>query len=166
MPLCDTLLRCAEEPALFNGLWSHETLEELRRTLVKFGFSIAQAERRVSSMQAAFPEACVQVTSSFLNAVPEIPDPGDRHVVAAAMQQGARTIVTFNLRHFPQPALGPLGILVQSPDAFLVENFALNPGRMLEVLDAQASGIGRTRAEVLLRLKTGVPKFAKMVSDW
>jgi|HubBroStandDraft_2_1064218.scaffolds.fasta_scaffold2405357_1 hypothetical protein len=33
MPLCETLLCCAEEPALFRALWSDETLEEVSRTI-------------------------------------------------------------------------------------------------------------------------------------
>ena len=42
MPLCDTLLRCAEEYALFRPLWSAETLVEVRRDLKKFGCSASQ----------------------------------------------------------------------------------------------------------------------------
>ena len=59
MPLCDTLLRAAEEPSFFRIAWSGEILEEVRRTLngPKFNYSAQQAERRIASMQAAFPEA-------------------------------------------------------------------------------------------------------------
>jgi hypothetical protein len=32
MPLCDTLLRCAEDPGLFRALWSEQILEEVKRT--------------------------------------------------------------------------------------------------------------------------------------
>jgi len=163
MPLCDTLLRCAERPALFFMLWSNETVEEIRRAILKFGFSSAQAEHRLNQMQSAFPEACVRVLPSWMEAVPKIPDSGDRHVVAAAMQANARAIVTFNLRHFPQQILQPLGISVFSPDEFLVSLFHRNPLRMLEILDAQASQIRQTRTTVLDRLKTGLPEFVALV---
>jgi len=45
-------------------------------------------------------------------------DPGDRHVIAAAVKCGAEAIVTFNLRHFPDAALDTWNIEVQHPDEF------------------------------------------------
>ena len=43
MPLGDTLLRCAEDPALFRVLWSEQILEEVKRTLLqKFGYTAKQ----------------------------------------------------------------------------------------------------------------------------
>ncbi len=47
MPLCDTLLRLAEEPALYIPRWSDDILRELRSTLVRMGYSAAQANRRI-----------------------------------------------------------------------------------------------------------------------
>jgi predicted nucleic acid-binding protein len=163
MPLCDTLLRCTEEPALFHALWSNETLEELQRTLVKFGFTHAQAEHRLKAMRQAFPDACVQIPATLLDAVPEIPDPGDRHVVAAAICRQAQTIVTLNLRHFPRKILEPIGISVYSPDEFLVRLFRRNPDEILEVLNRQASAIGQPRSYVQERLKVKLPEFVALV---
>jgi hypothetical protein len=163
MPLCDTLLLCAEGYGLYRPLWSDETLVELGRTLEKFGRTASQIERRLRFMWAAFPEACVLVLPGLLEAVPKIPDSGDRHVVAAAMQANAPAIVTFNLRHFPRRVLEPFGISVFTPDEFLVRLFHLNPLRMLEIIDAQACQIRQTKATVLDRLKTGLPEFVALV---
>jgi hypothetical protein len=49
-----------------------------------------------------------------------LPDPGDRHVLAAAIRAGAGVIVTYNLRHFPPDKLEPFGIEAQHPDDFIV----------------------------------------------
>lgn len=48
-----------------------------------------------------------------------LPDPDDRHVLAAAILSGTDTIVTFNLKDFPEDALKPYGIDAQHPDEFL-----------------------------------------------
>lgn len=164
MPLCDTLLRCAEEPALFRVLWSEAILEEVSRTLhCRFGYTTEQAARRLRKMKEAFPEACVSVPQNLLSAVPDIPDPNDRHVVAAAIQENAHVIVTANLRHFPQEVLKPHGILVHSPDDFMVHQFHLKPERVLDILDTQASGIGRQREDILKRLNPGLPQFVDLI---
>lgn len=164
MPLCDTLLRCAESRALFRVLWSRETLGEVRSTLEKFGYSQNQAARRIRAMERAFPEAAVRVTRSAWQAIPDLPDPRDKHVVAAAVQASAPVIVTFNLKHFPSEALAQTGIRVFSPDEFLVSLQRREPGRISEVLDRQARAIGETRNAILERLAPGLPEFVRLVA--
>lgn len=46
-----------------------------------------------------------------------LPDPGDRHVLAAAIRTGAQVVVTSNLKHFPAADLRQWGIEAKSPDA-------------------------------------------------
>jgi hypothetical protein len=101
----------------------------------------------------------------LLEAVPEIPDSGDRHVVAVAIQAKAQAIVTFNLRHFPRVALEPFGITVYSPDKFLMGLFGRNPDEIVNVLDQQAKAIGQSRESVLERLKAGLPEFVVLASE-
>jgi|HubBroStandDraft_1064217.scaffolds.fasta_scaffold188473_2 hypothetical protein len=48
-----------------------------------------------------------------------LPDPNDRHVLAAAITAAAEVIVTFNLKDFPAAALARHGVVAQRPDAFL-----------------------------------------------
>jgi predicted nucleic acid-binding protein len=107
MPLCDTLLRCAEEPTLFRLAWSNQTLEEVERALTtKLGYSEAQASRRVRAMREAFPEAVVNFPNSLIHACEGIPDPDDRHIVAAAIHCHSHAIITANLKHFPKESRG------------------------------------------------------------
>ncbi len=48
-----------------------------------------------------------------------LPDPNDRHVLAAAIHSGAEIIVTFNLSDFPGTTLAAHGIESQHPDGFI-----------------------------------------------
>ena len=54
MPLCDTLLRLAEDPAFYIPKWSADIMRELRSTLQRMGYTPAQAERRIVAMESAF----------------------------------------------------------------------------------------------------------------
>ncbi len=47
-----------------------------------------------------------------------LPDPDDRHVLAAALACIADLIVTFNTPDFPAAALSPFGIVAEKPDTF------------------------------------------------
>lgn len=47
-----------------------------------------------------------------------LPDPDDRHVLAAAIQSQSAWIVTFNLSDFPAEALAPYNVRALHPDDF------------------------------------------------
>ena len=61
-----------------------------------------------------------------------LPDPDDRHVVAAAIHSGASLIVTFNLKDFPAEVLKPYNLAAQHPDGFIVDLLDLHPAGVLE----------------------------------
>jgi len=54
-------------------------------------------------------------------------DPDDRHVLAAAIAAQSSTIVTFNLRDFPDRTLLPFRIRAQHPDDFACDLFEKSP---------------------------------------
>lgn len=58
----------------------------------------------------------------------ELPDPDDRHVVAAAIVGRCDVIVTQNIKDFPEAVLAPYGIAVQHPDEFLCNHLNLAQG--------------------------------------
>lgn len=55
-----------------------------------------------------------------------LPDPGDVHVLAAALAGHADCIVTLNLRDFPPAIVDPLAIEVVHPDQFIVAQWDLD----------------------------------------
>jgi hypothetical protein len=51
----------------------------------------------------------------------KLPDPADRHVLAAAIKAGAQVIVTSNLKHFPAADLRQWDVEAKSPDDFVLD---------------------------------------------
>lgn len=88
-------------------------------------------------MSTAFADANV-VGREPVAAGLDLPDPDDRHVLAAAIAGAGQSLVTFNLKDFPEP-LAPGGIDARHPDEFLLDQLDLFPSLALEVLIDQAS---------------------------
>jgi predicted nucleic acid-binding protein len=83
-------------------------------------------------MNAVLPAASVVGYEAIIPSV-ELPDPEDRHVVAAAIAAQASVIVTWNIRDFPSAELRKHGLTKQTPDMFLVALFDQWPDVMVEV---------------------------------
>jgi hypothetical protein len=62
----------------------------------------------------------------------DLPDPDDRHVLAAAIKGRADLIVTSNLRDFPAEKLDRWGIEARHPDKFLTQQFRLSQPTFLQ----------------------------------
>jgi predicted nucleic acid-binding protein len=162
--LADTLLRIAEA-GLYRPLWSERILDEMVAAIVAVHPALPSgaARRRASVMQSSFPDATVADWQD-LEAGLTLPDPDDRHVVAAALQGRADMIVTANLRDFPADVLDPIGLEVQDPDTFLLNQLDLEPDLTIATLRGQAAATRRPAitTKVLLEhlAKCGVPRFA------
>jgi predicted nucleic acid-binding protein len=164
MPLCDTLLRLAEEPAMCRPLWSERILFEMGSAREKkLKHTAFQRERRLLAMRSAFPEACVNFPEHLANAVTCIPDLNDRHVVAAAIFGSADLIVTLNKKHFPANCIEQYGLVCETPDEFLMRQFQLAPELVLEKIDLQATALGQERSFVIQLLRKMTPGFAGLV---
>ena len=57
----------------------------------------------------------------------QLPDPDDRHVVAAAITGRVDVIVTFNLKDFPADILSAYNLEAQHPDEFIAHLCDLAP---------------------------------------
>jgi hypothetical protein len=86
----------------------------------------AQVEKIRDLMNAHVRDCLVTGYQSLIPSL-TLPDPGDCHVLAAAICCGADVIVTANLKHFPAEALKPYGIDAQHPDEFLTHQLDLAP---------------------------------------
>lgn len=132
-PLRDLLLWLATN-GLVAARWSDQILEEWVESLLRNRPDLSRERlmRTCSEMNRAVPDAMVAGYESAI-ATLELPDPDDRHVLAAAIAAGADTILTHNLKDFPAARL-PAGIRAIAPDPFLVESFETDPDSFLETL--------------------------------
>ena len=121
--LRDLLLRLADR-YLYAPLWSADIHEEWIRSLLadRPDIPAGALERTRAIMDEHFPGAVVTGYAA-LAALLDLPDPGDAHVLAAAIKGGANTIVTRNLRHFPSERLAPRHLMAQHPDIFIAALF-------------------------------------------
>jgi predicted nucleic acid-binding protein len=145
----DVLLEIASTGA-YRPLWSTEILDELDRTLrlllAKRATSPevidAYLTRLTQQMNTAFPDALVTDWEPLVPTI-QLPDPDDRHVVAAARAGRADMIVTDNLADFPPHAL-PAPLTRQSLDDFLLDALDLHPSQVITAVRAIASRTGRS----------------------
>src|SRR5262245_34677400 len=105
---------------LFLARWTEEIHDEWTRNLLADRPDIKpeSLSRCRELMNAAVLDCLVTGYEALIPAL-TLPDPDDRHVLAAAIQGRADVIVTYNLKHFPIAVLGGYGIEAQHPDEFV-----------------------------------------------
>lgn len=117
-------------------------------------------------MNEAFEDALVEGWEPLEQEI-DLPDPDDRHVIAAALRGRADAIITENTKDFPKAVLGPLGLEVIRVDDFLLDQYDLNPSFTCRIVIEQAAAMTHPPVEVevlLARLaRSGAPAFAKTV---
>lgn len=122
------------DAGLFRARWTDAILDEWTRNLLARRPDLESSVRSQEKvMRAHFPEARVTGYEPLIDAV-VLPDPDDRHVVAAAIRCGAQHIVTENLADFPARALAALDVEAIGADAFLTGCFDLYPADALVAL--------------------------------
>ena len=106
------------------------------------------------------------MVSGYEHLIPalSLPDPDDRHVLAAAIAAEASVIVTFNVRDFPSATLEPYGIAAVHPDDFARKLLETAPAAFVAAVRAQLAGLvnpPRTWPEHQETLRrVGLPRIA------
>ncbi len=154
-PLRDFLMRLALT-SLFQARWTDEIHDEWIRSVLADRPDITREslDRCRELMDRHVPD-CLITRYEFLIRTVTLPDPDDRHVLAAAIHGGAGVIVTFNLSDFPASVLGGYHIEAVHPDEFIVRLWDEAPAAVLESARRQREGLTRppkTAAEYLATL--------------
>lgn len=119
--LRDTLLSVAGT-GLFRAKWTTRIHDEWVAAVRENRPDIPEERLRAlcATMDRAVPDCLVEGWEPLeVVAAAALPDPGDGHVLAAAIRSRAGVIVTKNLRDFPAAALAPYDLEAQHPDDFI-----------------------------------------------
>jgi len=162
--VCDLLLRLSERPRLIVPHWSREVLDEVRRTQIeKLKWEERLADSFRHEIERAFPTSIVE---GYENLIPVLTnEEKDRHVLAAAIRGDCSLIVTFNLKHFPQEALGVWSITASHPQDYLSVLYEMEPKHVIACLGEIAGKRGLDIEDVVIRLGKTLPAFAGRVLD-
>jgi len=166
--LRDLLLSLAGT-GLFRARWTDEIHEEWIGALLEKRQDIDRSvlERTREHMDRSVPDCLVTGYEPLINGL-TLPDPGDRHVLAAAIKARADVIVTTNLKDFPQSALERLGIEAQHPDDFVFYQLDLNPEAALRAIGEHRARLrkpARTPEEYLDSLEPLLPLTVAVLRD-
>jgi predicted nucleic acid-binding protein len=105
---------------VYRGRWSGHIHDEWSRNLVanRKDLDPAKISRTRELMNSRVRDSLVVDYEPLIEGL-VLPDPDDRHVLAAAIRCRAELIVTKNLKDFPANILAPYRIEAKHPDDFL-----------------------------------------------
>jgi predicted nucleic acid-binding protein len=134
-PLRDLLVQLATT-CIFRAKWTELIHDEWTRNLLikRPDLNADRLARLRVLMNENAPDSLVV---DFEDLIPtlELPDPDDRHVLAAAIISEAKIIVTFNLKDFPASILARHGMVAQHPDLFVSDLLDRYPQQVLQAVE-------------------------------
>lgn len=163
----DLLFRAAEQ-GLVDVRWSRRVLGEVERTLnSQLGLSSDKARRLIETIERAFPDGSVQGSEGRLQDL-VLPDPDDRHVLAAAVHGDCDLLITNNLRDFPVEIVESYGLDINGLDDALAGLCTVAPDIMAAIAIRQVEALTHpplTLNEWLKRLSAGAPATAILLGS-
>lgn len=146
-PLRDFLLRLATT-GLFAAKWTDAIHDEWIRNLTAQRPELeTRLQRTRELMNEAVPDCLVHGYEPLVEAL-TLPDPDDRHVLAAAIRAGAQTIVTYNLKDFPAEALDSFGVEAVDPDRFVEQQLDLHEAAVVAVARSHRASLAKPPVDV------------------
>jgi hypothetical protein len=162
------MVQCAAD-RLVEARWSDEIHDEWIRNLLakEPRLTRARLEATRDLMGRVLPQAKVTGYAARIPAI-TLPDPGDRHVVAAAIEAGASIIVTWNIRDFPAAELRKHGLRKLTPDVFLTELHDAKPGAVAASVENARQNLSLSQVSRQAYLETlrrqGLKRFVSALS--
>jgi predicted nucleic acid-binding protein len=143
------------QAGLVRARWTQTIHDEWIRNVLKGNPHISpqRLERTRTLMNEAVRDCLVTGYEDLVGSL-TLPDPDDRHVLAAAIRAGAEVIVTYNLTDFPAETLARFDIEAQHPDDFLAGLLDLTPGTVCAAVKRQRESLRSPPATVEELLNT------------
>lgn len=140
-PLRDLLMHLTLAGA-FQARWTDRIHDEWTRNVLKNrpDLTFARLQRTRQLMDEYADNCLVERYERHIDGL-VLPDPDDRHVLAAAIQCKAQAIVTFNLRDFPRNLLDQHGLRAVGPDDFVTRLFEKDPGSVCLAFSRQLASL-------------------------
>jgi predicted nucleic acid-binding protein len=149
-------MRLVIEDAL-DARWTEQIHTEWTRNLLRDRPDLTAAGlRKVCDLMNKFARNAVVTGFEEHIETLQLPDPNDRHVLAAAIEAKASAIVTFNLRDFPKSVVSAYKIRVLHPDAFFLEIIKNSPEAARVALKKQRAQLVKpvvSQNDFILQLK-------------
>ena len=146
--LRDLLLTLAQAGE-FRARYTAEILDEVFEHILENrpDLNSEKLARTRELMERAIPDVLVTGHMTLVDSL-ELPDPDDRHVLAAAIVAGAELIVTHNIKDFPAEALEPYGVEAQNPDVFVHHLVDLRPGIVVRAVETMSGRLRNPRLSI------------------
>src|SRR5690606_7446967 len=110
---------------LYTPKWSKHIFDEWLAVMIRHGIPEYEAIKRTEKVNEAFPDALVKNYEPLIKTL-TLPDPKDKHVLAAAIKTNASLIVTNNLKDFPESYIAGFGLTAKTADDFFTDIIDLN----------------------------------------
>ncbi len=138
-PLRNLLLELAVSD-FYRAKWSDAVHDEWIDALLRSRDDLTRERlERTRNLMNTHVRGALVVEFEDMIKMLDLPDPDDRHVLAAAIKGRADLIVTINLKDFPHGILTLWGIEAMHPDAFLLHQFHLSrPDFLMAVRSVQS----------------------------
>lgn len=156
---------------LYRARWSNAIHEEWTGSLLRDRPDISPAQvRRIRELMDEKVEDALVVGYEPLLATLNLPDPDDRHVLAAAIHCQASVIVTRNLRDFPADYLRAFGVEARHPDDFLARQMDQAPHHFCATVRRHRTSLRKPAKTVVEYLETleaqGLPQAVAMLRQF
>jgi predicted nucleic acid-binding protein len=162
-PLRDLLLSLASA-GLYQARWTRMIQDEWIDNLLAHRPDLQPEAltRTAVLMNAAIEDSLIENFEYLINTI-TLPDPNDRHVLAAAVASEADAIVTFNIKDFVSAS----AVDVRHPDDFLVSRLACGEADTLHAIRALRQRLKnppKTASQLVAAYaRQGLPKFSQIL---